>query len=74
MDRYLVISSDCHAGLQPQHYRNYLESKYHAVFDEALPLQIAAMLGGNAARVYGFDADKLAPLVAQIGPEKSGFA
>ena len=29
------------------------------------------MLGGNAARVYGFDAEKLAPLVARIGPEKT---
>ena len=27
------------------------------------------MLGGNAARVYGFDTEKLAPLVARIGPE-----
>ena len=33
--------------------------------------ELAAMLGGNAARVYGFDAEKLAPLVARIGPEKS---
>jgi predicted TIM-barrel fold metal-dependent hydrolase len=35
--------------------------------------EVAAMLGGNAARVYGFDAEKLAPLVARIGPEKSAF-
>jgi predicted TIM-barrel fold metal-dependent hydrolase len=35
--------------------------------------EIAAMLGGNAARVYGFDPDKLAPLVARIGPDKSAF-
>jgi hypothetical protein len=26
------------------------------------------MLGGNAAAVYGFDLDALAPLVNQIGP------
>jgi predicted TIM-barrel fold metal-dependent hydrolase len=36
--------------------------------------EVAAMLGGNAVRVYGFDAEKLAPLVARIGPEKSLFA
>jgi hypothetical protein len=36
--------------------------------------EVAAMLGGNAARVYGFDVEKLAPLVARIGPEKSAFA
>jgi predicted TIM-barrel fold metal-dependent hydrolase len=35
--------------------------------------EVAAMLGGNAARVYGFDVEKLAPLVARIGPEKSAF-
>ena len=35
--------------------------------------EIAAMLGGNAARVYGFDTEKLAPLVARIGPEKRAF-
>jgi hypothetical protein len=31
------------------------------------------MLGGNAARAYGFDTEKLAPLAARIGPEKSAF-
>ncbi len=34
---------------------------------------IARILGGNAARVYGFDVEKLAPLAARIGPEKSAF-
>ena len=40
-DRYLVISSDGHAGLPPERYRDYLESKHHAAFDAALPIQIA---------------------------------
>jgi hypothetical protein len=31
------------------------------------------MLGGNAVRVYGFDPEKLAPLVARIGPAKREF-
>ncbi len=35
--------------------------------------EIAAMLGGTAAEFYGFDTEKLAPLVARIGPEKSAF-
>ncbi len=34
---------------------------------------VAAMLGANAARVYGFDTEKLAPLAARIGPEKRLF-
>jgi predicted TIM-barrel fold metal-dependent hydrolase len=40
MDRYLVISSDCHAGLPPERYRNYLDPRHRQAFDEALPLQI----------------------------------
>ena len=40
MDRYLVISSDCHAGLPPQRYRDYLDAKYHQAFDAALPIQL----------------------------------
>jgi predicted TIM-barrel fold metal-dependent hydrolase len=35
--------------------------------------EVAAMLGGNAARVYGFDAEKLAPVAARIGPAKAAF-
>jgi predicted TIM-barrel fold metal-dependent hydrolase len=40
MDRYLVISSDCHAGLPPDQYRDYVDAKYHDAFDTALPIQI----------------------------------
>ena len=35
---------------------------------------ISAMLGSNAAECYALDTEKLAPLVAQIGPEKQLFA
>ncbi len=31
--RYLVISSDCHAGANHATYREYLEAKYHEDFD-----------------------------------------
>ena len=40
MNRYMMISTDGHAGLPPEKYREYLESKYHKAFDEALPRQI----------------------------------
>ena len=33
-DRYIVISSDGHVGGQMHEYRDHLESKYHAEFDE----------------------------------------
>lgn len=40
MERYLVISSDCHAGLPPEQYRSYLDPQYRETFDAALPVQI----------------------------------
>jgi predicted TIM-barrel fold metal-dependent hydrolase len=33
MDRYTVISADCHAGADLRDYRPYLESRYHDDFD-----------------------------------------
>ena len=38
MDRYLVVSSDGHAGLHAADYRPYVDSKYHEIFDAALPI------------------------------------
>ena len=42
MDRYLVVSSDGHAGLHAADYRPYVDAKYHDAFDAALPIQIEA--------------------------------
>jgi hypothetical protein len=42
MDRFIVISSDCHAGLQPAQYREYLDPQYREMFDFALPIEISA--------------------------------
>lgn len=39
MDRYTVISSDCHAGLLPDQYRKYLDPQFREAFDMALPIQ-----------------------------------
>ena len=33
MDRYLVISSDGHAGPRPEVYRDYLDSQHREEFD-----------------------------------------
>ena len=43
MDRYLVISSEGHAGPRPGVYRDYLDPKYRAAFDDAFELQMAQM-------------------------------
>ncbi|MEU2778036.1 amidohydrolase family protein [Streptomyces sp. NPDC007162] len=36
--------------------------------------ELAAMLGGNAARVYGFDLDLLDPIAAKVGPTVAQIA
>src|SRR5688572_28062056 len=36
MDRYLVISSDCHAGLPNAQYRDWLDPEYRETFDQYL--------------------------------------
>ncbi len=40
MDRHLIISSDCHAGLRPGGYRDYLDPQYRESFDDALRIQL----------------------------------
>jgi predicted TIM-barrel fold metal-dependent hydrolase len=45
----------------------------HTTFDGLPEDEIGRMLGGNAADFYGVDVEKLAPIVARIGPEKSSF-
>ena len=37
-------------------------------FAETDPTELQQVLAGNAAEVYGFDLDALAPLAAQFGP------
>jgi hypothetical protein len=38
------------------------------------PNEIQQMVAGNAARLYGFDLEQLAPLAARIGPTKAEIA
>ena len=33
-DKYLVISSDCHAGLPADQYREYVDPKFRDTYDE----------------------------------------
>jgi predicted TIM-barrel fold metal-dependent hydrolase len=39
-----------------------------AAFAGVPPVEVAMMLGGNAAALYGFDLDALAPVAARVGP------
>src|SRR5207302_670872 len=36
MDRYLIISADCHAGLPSEQYRDWLDPEHRGPFDEHL--------------------------------------
>jgi predicted TIM-barrel fold metal-dependent hydrolase len=57
VDRYLVISSDGHAGPPAAHYREYLEPRYRDAFDEH-QREVAAML--EAARATRSNEDFVA--------------
>ena len=41
MEPLVVVSSDCHAGLPPEQYRDYVSPQYRDTFDVALPIQLA---------------------------------
>ena len=43
-------------------------------FAETDPVELQQVLAGNAAEVYGFDLDALAPLAAQFGPTVAEIA
>ena len=49
------------------HTRLALRHSFHDKPQE----EVRAMLGGNAAKLYGFDLEKLAPIVDRIGPRPS---
>jgi predicted TIM-barrel fold metal-dependent hydrolase len=40
MDRYLIVSSDGHAGPHASKYREYVDPEFRDAFDVALPIQI----------------------------------
>ncbi|MFI5045898.1 MAG: amidohydrolase family protein [Acidimicrobiia bacterium] len=54
MEQYLIISSDCHAGLPTEQYRPYVDPDQRAAFDEMLDARAQA----NAARVSNEFADR----------------
>ena len=49
-DRYLIVSTDGHAGLLPEKYRDYVDPQYRDLFDE----HVAAEVAMRAAREKDF--------------------
>ena len=54
MDRYTVISSDCHCGPPAEVYRDYLDPQYRENHDETAALEKSAAPGFGGARVESF--------------------
>jgi predicted TIM-barrel fold metal-dependent hydrolase len=40
-DRYLIVSTDGHAGLLPEKYRDYVDPQYRELFDEHVAVEVA---------------------------------
>ena len=47
-DRLIVVSTDCHAGLPPERYRDYVSPQHRETFDLALPLQLLPSVDRSA--------------------------
>jgi predicted TIM-barrel fold metal-dependent hydrolase len=64
LDRFMWGSDYPHdEGTAP-----FTREHLRALFHDTDPAQLRNLLGGNAASLYGFDLDALAPLAAQFGP------
>jgi predicted TIM-barrel fold metal-dependent hydrolase len=50
--------------------REQMRETFHGLPEE----ELAAMLGGNAIGLYGFDRDALARVAERIGPQRLEFA
>jgi len=67
VDRYMWGSDYPHdEGTFP-----YTREHLRQIFHDATEVELRAILAGNAARLYGFDLDRLAPLGAEFGPTVS---
>jgi len=69
--RYLVISADGHAGLACEDYRQYLESRHHAAFDDFLSERMARRkesLQFNYDYIMGWETDNADGLRGAFDP------
>ncbi len=76
MDRYLVISSDGHAGPRPEVYRDYLDPQFREEFDRqhALRMQALEQAGGvvaHASRALGMSRQALYRRMDKFGIDRA---
>jgi predicted TIM-barrel fold metal-dependent hydrolase len=69
-DRYMWGSDYPHDEGTPPYTTAHLRQVFHAVGEA----EMRRILGENAAKLYGFDMDKLAPLAAKYGPRVDEIA
>ena len=67
------LSEPAGRNFHPDFAPELTQKQMHETFDGLPEDEIGKMLGGNAAEFYAVDTEKLAPLVARIGPEKRLF-
>jgi hypothetical protein len=76
-ERYRIGIDRIMWGADYPHYEgtspHTLEALRHT-FSAVDPVEVQVMLGTNAAKVYGFDLDALAPLAARLGPSVAQVA
>ena len=70
LDRFMWGSDYPHDEGTCPFTREHLRQMFHDVD----PAELQQILAGNAAALYGFDLQKLAPLAAQIGPRVDEIA
>ncbi|NUP34143.1 MAG: amidohydrolase [Streptomycetaceae bacterium] len=64
VDRVMWGSDYPHKEASSPFSREALQLTYNGID----PVEVAAMVGGNAAALYGFDLEFLAPIAARVGP------
>ena len=64
VDQFMWGSDYPHEEGTGPYTREHLRQRFH----DARPTMLRRALGGNAAELYGFDLDKLAPLAEKVGP------
>ena len=70
LDRIMWGSDYPHVEGSYPYTREHLRLTFEGVPED----EIQQMVGLNAARVYGFDLEKLAPIAARVGPTKAEVA
>ena len=60
----------------PHQEGTYPDTREHLrqLFHDTDPVELQQLLAGNAAKLFGFDLDALAPIAAKVGPTHAEIA